>query len=100
VEAAILRGLREADLASTVVVVAYRQATIALADEIVYLEHGAVVARGSHAELLEAAPGYAELVHAYAEAEEERRRERAVAAAAAATDADDDADDEDEEVVA
>jgi ABC-type multidrug transport system fused ATPase/permease subunit len=96
VEAAILRGLREADLASTVVVVAYRQATIALADEIVYLEHGAVVARGSHAELLEAAPGYAELVHAYAEAEEERRRERAVTA----TDADADDEDEDEEVVA
>ncbi|MFL6075399.1 MAG: ABC transporter ATP-binding protein, partial [Mycobacteriales bacterium] len=100
VEAAILRGLREADLASTVVVVAYRQATIALADEIVYLEHGAVVARGSHAELLEAAPGYAELVHAYAEAEEERRRERAALAADAAAAADADADDDDEEVVA
>ncbi|MDQ1659223.1 MAG: ATP-binding cassette, subfamily bacterial, partial [Cryptosporangiaceae bacterium] len=40
VEAAILRGLRGADLAATVLVVAYRRATIALADEVVYLELG------------------------------------------------------------
>jgi ATP-binding cassette subfamily B protein len=49
----------------TVVVVAYRQATIALADEVVWLENGRLVARGSHAELLAAVPGYARLVHAY-----------------------------------
>ena len=52
VEAAILGGLRDAagegTLASTVLVVAYRKATIALADEVVYVEHGRVVDRGPH----------------------------------------------------
>lgn len=81
VEQAILGGLRDADLASTVVVVAYRRATIALADEVVYLEGGRVVARGTHAELVESTPGYADLVNAYARAEEERQRSRVVTGA-------------------
>jgi ABC-type multidrug transport system fused ATPase/permease subunit len=65
VEAAILRGLRSVDLGSTVVVVAYRRATIALADEVVYVEHGRVLARGNHTELVLSTPGYARLVNAY-----------------------------------
>jgi len=77
VEEAILRGLRTADLAATVLVVAYRRATIALADEVFYLEHGRVLAHGSHAELRASTPGYANLVTAYEEAERERERERA-----------------------
>jgi ABC-type multidrug transport system fused ATPase/permease subunit len=77
VEAAILRGLRGADLAATVLVVAYRRATIALADEVVYLESGRILARGSHAELLASTPGYAHLVTAYEDAERERQRELA-----------------------
>lgn len=77
VEAAILRGLRTADLAATVLVVAYRRATIALADEVAYLEHGRILARGTHAELLLSTPGYVHLVTAYEEAERERVRERA-----------------------
>jgi ABC-type multidrug transport system fused ATPase/permease subunit len=68
VEARILDALRAADRPSTVVVVAYRQATIALADEVVWLEHGRVVARGSHEQLLGSVPGYAALVRAYQEA--------------------------------
>ena len=48
VEARILAGLRETGGASTVVVVAYRMATIALADEVVYLERGRVGGRGPH----------------------------------------------------
>ena len=78
VEAAILRGLRTADLSATVVVVAYRRATIALADEVVYVEHGRVLGRGTHADLLASTPGYARLVLAYTydEAEQERRRAR------------------------
>ena len=36
----------------TVVVVAYRKATIALADEVVYVEHGRVLDRGTHDELI------------------------------------------------
>lgn len=79
VEARILRNLREhgadgegADGGSSVVVVAYRKATIALADEVVYLEHGRVTARGTHAELLETSAGYRDLVNAYEETEGER----------------------------
>jgi ABC-type multidrug transport system fused ATPase/permease subunit len=65
VEAAILSGLRTADPASSVLVVAYRRATIALADEVIYLEQGRVVSRGTHTELLATTPGYAALVRAY-----------------------------------
>ena len=72
VEAAILRGLRSADLGATVVVVAYRRATIALADEVVWIEHGRVVDRGTHEELIGRTPGYALLVNAYDD-EAERR---------------------------
>ncbi len=75
VEAAILAGLRGGG--TTILVVAYRRATIALADEVVYLEHGRVVAHGSHQELLAKVPGYANLVTAYERAEAERERERA-----------------------
>jgi ATP-binding cassette, subfamily B, bacterial len=69
VEARILDALRDADRPSTVVVVAYRQATIALADEVVWLEGGRVLARGSHEQLLAEVPGYAALVRAYAQTE-------------------------------
>ncbi|WP_017608003.1 ABC transporter ATP-binding protein [Nocardiopsis xinjiangensis] len=65
VEAQILAGLRERDGAATVVVVAYRRATIELADEVVYMEGGRVQARGSHSRLLRTSPGYARLVTAY-----------------------------------
>ena len=41
VEAAILAGLRTSGQGTTVVLVAYRKATIALADEVVFAEHGA-----------------------------------------------------------
>jgi len=75
VEAAILRGLREER--TSVLVVAYRRATIALADEVVYLEHGRVVARGTHRRLLATVPGYADLVTAYEKADAEREREHA-----------------------
>jgi ATP-binding cassette, subfamily B, bacterial len=69
VEARILDALRDADRPSTVVVVAYRQATIALADEVVWLEGGRVLARGGHDQLLAEVPGYAALVRAYARTE-------------------------------
>jgi ATP-binding cassette, subfamily B, bacterial len=67
VEARILDALRDGEHPSTVVVIAYRQATIALADEVVWLENGEVLARGSHEHLLAEVPGYAALVRAYSE---------------------------------
>jgi ATP-binding cassette subfamily B protein len=71
VEARILDALRRDDARepATVVVVAYRQATIALADEVVWLEQGRVLARGTHEQLLAEVPGYAALVRAYSQAE-------------------------------
>src|SRR5688572_21339464 len=69
VEARILDALRDSDTPATVVVIAYRQATIALADEVVWLDQGRALARGTHEELLETVPGYAALVRAYSQAE-------------------------------
>ncbi|MGB0099234.1 MAG: ABC transporter ATP-binding protein, partial [Nocardioides sp.] len=65
VEARILQALRSGSRDSTLVVVAYRKATIALADEVVHLEGGRVADRGTHAELLARSPAYAHLVNAY-----------------------------------
>jgi len=75
VEAAILASLRGAAGAS-ILVVAYRRATIALADEVIYIEHGRVVAHGRHRALLATVPGYANLVTAYEKADAEREREK------------------------
>ncbi|MFF4411867.1 ABC transporter ATP-binding protein [Streptosporangium sp. NPDC001559] len=72
VEAKILQGLRDTAQASTVVVVAYRMATIALADEVVYLEHGRVTDQGPHELLLTRCKGYRNLVTAYEREEAER----------------------------
>ena len=67
--AALKGGLDGADPAgaerSTVVVVAYRKATIGLADEVLFLDGGRVTDRGPHEELLERNPAYADLVNAY-----------------------------------
>lgn len=66
VEARILAALR--DFGSTILVVAYRKATIGLADEVIYLRHGRVADHGTHLELLARTPGYADLVNAYEQA--------------------------------
>lgn len=65
VEAAILAGLRDADLPSTVVIVAYRRATIELADEVIFIADGRVRAHGAHRDLIESEPAYRRLVTAY-----------------------------------
>ncbi|GAA2651659.1 multidrug ABC transporter ATP-binding protein [Paractinoplanes durhamensis] len=70
VEAAILSSLRSAGAGASILVVAYRRATIALADQVVYLEQGKVVATGTHAGLLATNQGYADLVTAYEKAEQ------------------------------
>jgi ABC-type multidrug transport system fused ATPase/permease subunit len=67
VEARILGALRgTADgTDTTLVVVAYRKATIGLADEVIHLAEGTVVDRGTHFDLLDRSPAYADLVNAY-----------------------------------
>ncbi|MFC6697845.1 ATP-binding cassette domain-containing protein [Nocardioides daphniae] len=66
VEQRILASLRSGEAGdTTLVVVAYRKATIALADEVVHLEQGRVVDRGPHADLLARNASYARLVNAY-----------------------------------
>ncbi len=64
IEARILAGLR-AELATTALIVAHRISTIALADRVLYLRDGRIVANGSHAELLATQPDYAAMVLAY-----------------------------------
>ncbi|WZH53960.1 MAG: ABC transporter ATP-binding protein [Nocardioides alkalitolerans] len=78
VEARILAALRRDDAdrgpspdeegdgaGTTLVVVAYRKATIGLADEVVFLDEGRVVDQGPHDELLRRNAAYARIVTAY-----------------------------------
>jgi len=60
-EAEIRVGLTEAMRDRTTIVIAHRLSTIALADEVVVLDHGRIVARGTQAELLETSPVFREI---------------------------------------
>jgi ABC-type multidrug transport system fused ATPase/permease subunit len=66
VEGEILGELRAGPRVTTLIV-AHRLSTIELADRVVYLSDGRVVATGTHADLL-ADPGYEAIVSAYEEA--------------------------------
>ncbi len=63
VEGAILAGLSELD--TTVVIVAYRRSSIVLADEVIYIEDGRAIDRGTHDTLYGRLPAYRELIDAY-----------------------------------
>ncbi len=67
VEARILAALRDPDSddAASLLVVAYRKATIGLADEVLHLADGRIADRGTHQELLARSADYATLVNAY-----------------------------------
>ncbi len=86
VESEILGALRSARTgdggsggrsATTVVMVAYRMSSVALADVVVHLESGRVTDVGTHAELLARDAGYRALATAYEQ--ETARRERELA---------------------
>lgn len=78
VEQEILAGVaRGGDDRPTVVMVAYRMSSVALADVVVHVESGRVVDVGTHDELLARDPGYRELATAYAREAERRENERA-----------------------
>ncbi|MGA8851652.1 MAG: ABC transporter ATP-binding protein, partial [Aeromicrobium sp.] len=54
----------------TVLVVAYRKATIALADDVVLLDRGRVVEQGTHHQLAQRSAAYRDIVNAYDQARE------------------------------
>jgi len=60
-EAEIRRGLDEALAGRTTFIVAHRLSTISLADEVVVLDGGRIVDRGTHEELLDRCPLYREI---------------------------------------
>jgi ATP-binding cassette subfamily B protein len=60
-EAEIKRGLGEVMKGRTTFVVAHRLSTVSLADEIVVLDDGRIVDRGTHKELLDRSPLYGEI---------------------------------------
>lgn len=64
-EAKVLANLRAALHTTTVVAVASRPSTIALADDVLFLEDGMVIAHGRHDELMRDVVAYRKLIEAF-----------------------------------
>ncbi len=64
-EANVVTSLRQMSGHHTVVIVASRPSTIALADEVLFMDDGCIADRGSHDELLGRSPKYLELIKAF-----------------------------------
>jgi len=64
-EAKIISNLREFAREQTVVIVASRPSTIALADEVLFLSDGQISDRGRHDDLMSRCVKYRELIHAF-----------------------------------
>ncbi|MDO8390024.1 MAG: ABC transporter ATP-binding protein [Actinomycetota bacterium] len=77
-EAKVLANLKSVLVRTTVIAVASRPSTIALADDVLFLDEGRVVAHGRHDELLSTVPAYRRLIEAF-------EHDRAALDAAAAT---------------
>jgi len=60
-EAAIKAGLREAMTGRTTFVIAHRLSTVSLADEVIVMDGGTIVDRGTHEQLLESCGFYREI---------------------------------------
>lgn len=70
-EARVLANLRTSLSGTTVIAVASRPSTIALADDVVYLDDGVVVAHGRHEHLMQTVPAYRQLMEAFEHDREE-----------------------------
>jgi ATP-binding cassette subfamily B protein len=77
VEQDIHEALRVLMEGRTTLIVAHRLSTIGLADRVVLLDGGRIVADGTHAELLESTPLYVEVLAQAEEADRRARREAA-----------------------
>jgi ABC-type multidrug transport system fused ATPase/permease subunit len=64
-EARVIANLRAALTSTTVVAVASRPSTIALADDVLYLVDGQVIAHGLHDDLMATVPEYRRLIEAF-----------------------------------
>ncbi len=69
-DARLRSALARAEAGATMLVVAQRVATIVGADQILVVDDGRIVARGTHEELLETSPTYTEIVESQLSAEE------------------------------
>jgi len=77
----IQEALRRVAKGRTTLVIAHRLSTVVDADEIIFLDHGRVIERGTHKEMLQLGGSYAAMWNRQREAAE--ARERLLAAAAA-----------------